>query len=269
MRTPPPSDPTALIEMLRWQVLEASNFERARASLPPLLSNPVLERAAARYSQKMRDQNFFSHTSPDGETLDQRLPKAEKWRFQALGENLWTGQGALDWRSSYIAAQVADNWIESPSHRANLLQPSYTIAGVGSAMRGDELFITMLYATPVSDPMQARLQRDFGEAPIDLDGFAASLERSLTAALNTERARIGLPSLQTELNLAQNAKLNAQNTIFLGGESSGVLDDVFRSDPSRSGRLAAGFWQGSGALIWQAQTVAKEIIDSWLRTRLN
>jgi len=265
LRTPPPADPSSLIEMLRWQVLDASNRERARVGLPPLTSNPLLDQVAARYSRKMRDLNFFDHVAPDGENLDQRLPATEKWRFEALGENLWTGQGALDWRSSYISTQAAENWVESPGHRANLFEPSYTVAGVGSAMRGDEIYITMLYATPVSDPETAILQRDFGDAPADLTGFAAALENSLANTLNSERARVGLPPLRTESNLTQNAKSNAQNALYLGGSATGILDEVFRLDPSRSGRLAAGFWRGSGALIWQAEAVAMDIVERWLR----
>jgi len=171
LRAPAPSDPTALIQALRWQVLEASNKERATVGLPPLSSDSVLDESAARYSRKMRDLQFFDHVAPDGETLDQRLPKAEKWRYQGL----------------------ARNWVESPGHRENLFNPDYSVAGVGSAMRGDQLYITMLYGTPVSDPAKAILQRDFGEAPTDIGGFALSLEQSLAQAINQKRGQVGLP----------------------------------------------------------------------------
>ncbi len=264
LRAPPPSDPTALIETLRFQVVEASNLERARVGLPPLASDPVLDQAAARYSRKMRDFMFFDHIAPDGETLDQRLPQAEKWRFQALGENLWSGQGALDWQSSYISTQAAANWVESPGHRENLFNPEYTLAGVGTAVRGDVIYITMLYGTPTADPQTAILQRDFGDAPSDLTGFIASLEQNLAVALNTERARLGLPPLRSEPLLAQTSRTHAQTALSSGTASAGVLDDVFRRDPSRTGRLAAGFWKGSGALIWQAEKVAMDVIERWL-----
>ena len=264
LRTPAPSDPTALIQALEWQVLEASNRERALVGLSPLTADPALNAAAARYSRKMRDFQFFDHVAPDGETLDQRLPESEKWRYQGLAENLWSGQGALDWQSSSVSAQAARNWVESPGHRENLFSPEYSVAGVGSAMRGDQLYVTMLYGTPVDDPEQAILQRDFGDAPADVSGFALSLEQSLTQAINVQRGQVGLPGLGPDPILSQAARNNAQTALSSGGfASGGVLDQVFQSDPTRSGRLAAGFWRGSGALIWKIEEVTRQVVQSW------
>jgi len=264
LRTPAPADPTALIQALEWQVLEASNRERASVGLPPLTGDPALNASAARYSRKMRDFQFFDHVAPDGETLDQRLPEAEKWRFQGLAENLWSGQGALDWRSETVSTTAAQNWVESPGHRENLFNPEYSVAGVGSAMRGDQLYITMLYGTPVDNPARAILQRDFGDAPADIGGFALSLEQSLQQAINTQRGQFGLPGLGSDPILSQTARSNAQTALSLGSfASGGVLDQVFQLDPSRSGRLAAGFWRGSGGLIWKIDEVTMQIVDSW------
>jgi len=264
LRTPAPTDPTALIQALEWQVLEASNRERALVGLSPLTGDPALNASAARYSRKMRDFQFFDHVAPDGETLDQRLPEAEKWRFQGLAENLWSGQGALDWRSESVSTQAAQNWVESPGHRENLFNPEYSVAGVGSAMRGDQLYITMLYGTPVDDPAQAILQRDFGDAPADIGGFALSLEQSLAEAINAQRGQVGLQRLGRDPILSQTARGNAQNALSLGSfASGGVLDQVFQLDPNRTGRLAAGFWRGSGALIWKIEEVTQQIVDSW------
>jgi len=161
LRAPPPSDPAPLIAALEWQVLQASNAERAQVGLPPLTADPALNSAAARYSRKMRDFQFFDHVAPDGETLDSRLPRDEMWRFQGLAENLWSGQGALDWRSDSISVQAAANWVASPGHRENLFNPDYSVAGVGTAVVGDQIYITMLYATPEEDMEQAILQRDY------------------------------------------------------------------------------------------------------------
>ncbi len=262
-RAPAPANPASLIETLRFQVLQSSNKERARVGLPPLTYDPVLDQAAARYSRKMQDLNFFDHVAPDGETLSERLPSDKKWRFQSLGENLWSGKGALDWRASYIADKAAANWVESPGHRANLFSPDYTLAGVGSAMRGDEIYITMLYGTPVADENRALLQRDFGTAPANLTAFLTMLETVLAKELNAERARAGLLPLRSENNLVLNSRNHAQKSLIAQPAGSGVLDEVFRLDRTRTGRLAAGFWRGSGALIWQAEQIATDILNGW------
>lgn len=267
LRTPPPADPGPLIDALEWQVLQASNAERADVGLPPLTADPALNAAAARYSEKMRDYQFFSHVAPDGETLDARLPKDEMWRFQGLAENLWSGQGALDWQSDSISIQAAENWVESPGHRENLFNPAYSVAGVGTAVVGDQIYITMLYATPEDDLEQAILQRDFGEAPADVTSFTTALEQSLRVALNTERTQVGLPPLSEVSILADTARSHSQTALNTGGFPTGVLDEVFEVDPGRSGRLAAGFWRGSGALVWQAEAAANTVVDQWLSGR--
>jgi len=264
LRAPAPIDPTALIQALEWQVLEASNRERAAVGLGPLTGDPALNASAARYSRKMRDFQFFDHVAPDGETLDQRLPEAEKWRFQGLAENLWSGQGALDWRSESVSTTAAQNWVESPGHRENLFNPEYSVAGVGSAMRGDQLYITMLYGTPVDNPAQAILHRDYGDAPADIGGFASLLEQDLAQAINVQRSQVGLPGLGVDPILSQTARSNAQTGLSVGSFASGsVLDQVFQVDPNRSGRLAAGFWRGSGAVIWKVEEVTKQVVESW------
>ena len=267
LRAPPPADPGPLIEALRWQVLQASNAERADVGLPPLTADPVLDAAAARYSEKMRDYQFFGHVAPDGETLDARLPQDEMWRFTGLAENLWSGQGALDWRSDSISIQAAENWVESPGHRENLFNSAYSVAGVGTAVSGDQIYITMLYATPEADMEQAILKRDYGEAPADLGGFASALEQSLKVALNDQRAQNGLSALSEIPILASTARRHSQSALSSGGFPTGVLDEVFRVEPSRSGRLAAGFWRGSGVVVWQAEAAAKTIVDQWLTGR--
>lgn len=264
LRTPPPADPGPLIETLRWQVLQASNIERARVGLSPLSGDAVLDDAAARYSRKMRDFQFFDHVAPDGETLDSRVPQTEMWRFLGLAENLWSGQGALDWRSEVISAKAAANWVESPGHRENLFNPEYTLAGVGSAMSGDQLYITMLYATPHDDPAEAIMQRDFGDAPSDIGGFTLQLEQNLRQALNSERAQVGLPALRAEPILAQTARSNAQNALSLGQQSGSVLDAALAADPSRAGRLAGALWRATDLKVWQPEAAARDIVTRWM-----
>lgn len=261
----PPADPTALVETLRWQVLQASNAERARVGLSPLAADPVLDRAAARYSRKMRDLNFFDHVAPDGETLDARLPRDQMWRYASLAENLWSAQGALDWRAETISVEAAANWVESPGHRQNILDPTYTLAGVGTAMRGDQIYITMLYGTPVADESQAMLYRDHGSAPGDLSGFGFETAQTLVSRINSERAQLGLGPLAADPLLSQMASSHAQSALATGGFSGAgsVLDQVFQADPTLTGRIAAGFWRGSGALVWRADEVTRQVLSRW------
>jgi len=95
-----------------------------------------------------------------------------------------------------------------------------------------------------------------------------SLEQALAQAINTERGRVGLPSLGSNVILSQTARSNAQNGLSIGGfASGGVLDQVLQSDPARTGRLAAGFWRGSGGLIWKIDEVTRQVVDSWINAQ--
>jgi uncharacterized protein YkwD len=70
----------------------------------------------------MRDRNFFSHTNPDG--LDP-FARAARAGLTARAENIAYGQPD--------AAAVMDAWMNSPGHRANILDCSLTRLGVGVA----------------------------------------------------------------------------------------------------------------------------------------
>jgi hypothetical protein len=76
----------------------------------------------------MVDERFFAHTMPDGRGLADRvrpthyLPERGSW---VLGENLAWGSGALATPRSIVAG-----WMNSPGHRANVLDPGYRDIGV-------------------------------------------------------------------------------------------------------------------------------------------
>ena len=267
LRAPPPTDPRAMEADLNAFVMQSSNAQRARAGLPALARDPALARAAARYSRLMHDQNFFSHVSPSGERLEQRLPESDGWRYEKVGENLWSAQGAIDWQAPAIADETAANWIESPSHRDNLLEPAYTLGGVGTAIGGDKIYITMLYGRPHADPAQAALLRDHGEAPADLGGLSRSMKSTLVSAMNRERIALGLPALRPGASLSRIAQDHARSMLGSGRlAGDGVLHRAFAADGGSIRQLALGLWHGSGGLAWQPGAMTGKVIETW-RTR--
>jgi uncharacterized protein YkwD len=105
--------------------------------------NDLLAQAAAAHAQDMARLNFFSHTSPDGGTLTDRVD-ATGYEWQRLGENLAAGH------TSVIA--VVDAWVASPDHCANMLNPLLTEVGVacvpGSAATTYQTYWTMELGQP-------------------------------------------------------------------------------------------------------------------------
>ncbi len=125
---PPPTTKAAarVATSTAAQVLSLVNDERAKAGCDPLTEESHLTKAAQDYSDQMSAGNFFSHTSPDGTTFDQRIKQAGYPKPGA--ENIAKGQTS--------AAQVMDAWMNSEGHRANILNCSLKKLGVGVTTAG-------------------------------------------------------------------------------------------------------------------------------------
>ncbi|GGV89771.1 CAP domain-containing protein [Streptomyces massasporeus] len=103
------------------QVLSLVNEERAKVGCSPVAANSALQSLAQNYSEDMAARGFFDHTDPDGRTPWDR---AEKAGISNLGgENIARGQAD--------AAAVMDAWMNSPGHRANILNCDFKTLGVG------------------------------------------------------------------------------------------------------------------------------------------
>jgi uncharacterized protein YkwD len=125
---PPPTTKAAarVAPSVTAQVIARVNDERAKAGCAPLAEEPHLTKAAQDYSDQMSAGDFFSHTSPDGTTFDQRIKNAGYAKPGA--ENIAKGQTS--------AEQVMDAWMNSEGHRANILNCTLTKIGVGLTKPG-------------------------------------------------------------------------------------------------------------------------------------
>ncbi|WP_329198653.1 MULTISPECIES: CAP domain-containing protein [unclassified Streptomyces] len=103
-------------------VLALVNQERAQAGCGPVRANPPLASLAAAFSKDMAVRGFFDHTDPDGRTPWDRAQAAG---ISGLGgENIARGQGD--------AASVMNAWMNSPGHKANILNCEFRTLGVGA-----------------------------------------------------------------------------------------------------------------------------------------
>jgi uncharacterized protein YkwD len=112
-----------------YRVLELTNIERSKLSLPPLTFNTQLLNAAATHSQNMALQDFFSHTGKDGSSLASRI-SATGYQFSAAAENIAAGSSTPE--------QVVSSWMNSSGHRANILNPNLKEIGIGYYFLADD-----------------------------------------------------------------------------------------------------------------------------------
>ncbi|MGW5607819.1 CAP domain-containing protein [Streptomyces sp. NPDC003753] len=103
------------------EVLKLVNQERAKVGCSPVTPNGPLRKLAEAFSEDMAARNFFDHTDPDGKDPWQRA--AVLGITDLGGENIARGQATPQ--------DVMDAWMNSPGHRANILNCDFTTLGVG------------------------------------------------------------------------------------------------------------------------------------------
>ncbi len=110
------------------EVVRLVNVERSKQGLKPLASDWQLSRVARYKSQDMKDNGYFSHTSPTyGSPFE--MMKSFGISYRTAGENIAKGQRT--------PAEVVNAWMNSTGHRANILNKSFTKIGVGYVKDGN------------------------------------------------------------------------------------------------------------------------------------
>ena len=120
------------VAAIRAATLCLLNAQRARAGARPLTENPMLQLAAERHSLDMATRKFFEHRNPDGREPAGRILRTG-YPPLLVGENLGWGEVGKS-----TPASIVKLWMESPGHKANLLQPGYTEIGIGLAYEAPE-----------------------------------------------------------------------------------------------------------------------------------
>lgn len=106
------------------EILKLVNQERAKVGAAPLTLDTNLSRVAQEKARDMADNGYFSHTSPTyGSPFD--MMRQFGISFSYAGENIAKGYTST--------AAVMQGWMNSPGHKANILNPNYTKLGVGNA----------------------------------------------------------------------------------------------------------------------------------------
>lgn len=125
---PPLRAPTVEIPKTQTLALSVSgtiretNLRRNQNSLPSLSENAKLDAAAKLRLEDMFAKQYFEHVSPTGESVTDSA-KTVGYEYIIIGENLALGNFIDD-------KDLVDAWMNSPGHRANILNTKYTEIGV-------------------------------------------------------------------------------------------------------------------------------------------
>jgi uncharacterized protein YkwD len=128
----PSDDDIAQLNAAILCLVNAERDDPANGHLPALAPSPQLDQSAEGMCRRMVTEHFFSHETPDGKTVVDRveptgyIPNSGDW---VVGENLAWGSGALS-----TPQAIVNGWMNSPGHRANILAPDYKDIGLAACM---------------------------------------------------------------------------------------------------------------------------------------
>jgi len=109
------------------------NADRAKHGLAPVKESAALDTEAQNRSTDMVKRNYFNHLIPDqgsGHYFMQDLASAPQHYGENVAENSYTKQGMSDVQAM---DQTEKDFMNSPEHRANVLNPNLTSIGFGAA----------------------------------------------------------------------------------------------------------------------------------------
>ncbi|AFY80747.1 CAP domain-containing protein [Oscillatoria acuminata] len=131
------------------RVVELTNAERAQRGLDPLTFNPQLAAAAQVHSVNMGMRDFIAHTDPVDRSSAADRVASQGYDYRTVAENVAAGEPTPE--------QTVQGWMDSPSHRANILSPAVTEIGVGYHFQENDTgnvnfshYWTQVFGTPMT-----------------------------------------------------------------------------------------------------------------------
>ena len=135
------------------QVMDLANADRAKNGLPPFKWDPALAQAATEHAQLMAQQPALSHQYPGEPDLVARAGAAGA-HFRSIAENV-----AL----APTPQALEQEWMNSAPHRANLLNPTMNVIGVGLVKRGGNYYAVEDFAGGVAQLGPEQIEQKIGQ----------------------------------------------------------------------------------------------------------
>lgn len=209
-------------------VINLSNQERASNGLPALSYNAKLTSAAQAKAQDMFAKDYWAHNSPDGKTPWDFISEAG-YVYITAGENLAKGFDT--------SAGVVQGWMNSPGHRANILNSSFMETGVaavnGTLQGSTTTLVVAMYgsasdspSSPVSPPASSTPKATPKPAPAPKPVAPATPAPAPTPAPQPESAPEPAPAAAPTTPTPQPYKPPAQvSSIYPEEDTSKIADD--------------------------------------------
>lgn len=142
-----PAQKQMTVSQFEQEILRLTNHERSQYGLPALQNEPGLVTLARRHTVNMVQKNFFAHRDPWGDEVSGRKSKYyPELLVSNIGENLGKFTNS---RLAFKPEEVVTGWMNSPTHRAQILDRDYTHIGIAIMIKGTDMFATQNFASPI------------------------------------------------------------------------------------------------------------------------
>jgi hypothetical protein len=215
-------------------MLDLINAERAAVGVAPLKLELRLNDAAETHSDWMLDADVFSHTGAGGSSAGARMSASG---FDFSGS--WSWGENIAWQSERGAAGVADDvanlhvaLMNSPGHRANLLNPNFDYVGIGVEVgeyRGWEaVMVTQVFART-----GAPVQLDPGTTPPEPEPANRRPSVAMEDLTLSPGTRVAIAPLLTVTDPDGDAAVRFRVRDLTGADSFVLNGKVIGADPRR------------------------------------
>ncbi len=223
-------------------IISLTNASRSEMQLSSLAENNILDKAAQAKADDMLAKGYFSHNTPDGKTPWDFIVAAG-YNYLSAGENL-----AVNFTE---AESVEQAWMNSPGHRANIVNRNYEEIGIGIAQgqyQGHEaIFVVQMFGTPAEQKIiLSKTPTPVQTAPVPPPIPATVKSVPVTPAVAAAPAT---PSGITELAVNDGSvRVDNNNAVVeahIGGEAVKVLAYFGQQSIWLAPTSQSGVWRGT------------------------
>lgn len=138
-------------------IIRYTNEVREKHDLKPLTYDSRLEKISRRHSDDMIVRNYTGHITPEGLSPKDRVSRYYRSFIGKTSENIWLLSGSwkgLPYNQSSspitMAKRIVDEWMDSPSHRKNILTKGLTHIGIGVSVSYGKMLVTQLLTQKIA-----------------------------------------------------------------------------------------------------------------------
>lgn len=170
--------------LTREGIIQWTNIQRQRNGLSSLTENRELDNSALLKVQDMLDKQYFEHVSPSGASVSD-LAERTGYDFISIGENLALG----NFKNDEVLVQA---WMDSPGHRANILNTKYRdigIAVIKGQFQGRTVWLAVQHfglLTTVCPAVDSILKQSIDERDRELEALRQQLDTRRADLDNTK-----------------------------------------------------------------------------------